>query len=123
MARGQIKMSRGDTTVFTVTAVDVNGAALPLTGGVIWFTGKASAEDTDAEAVFQHYSPDHGIVLTDATNGIATITMAAIDTSGLDGDTTLEYDVQLVDSLGGVQTLARGQLKVISDITQNVEVV
>ena len=117
MARGALKMYRGDTTSFTVTCSDDEGGVLDITGAVLWFTAKNNPTDTDAQAVFQHYSPSNGIVLTDAANGIATITMAESDTSGLDGDTTLYWDVQCVDALGGIQTLARSVITITTDIT------
>jgi hypothetical protein len=117
MARGALKMYRGDNTPFTITCSDDEGGVLDITGGQLWFTGKNNPTDTDADAVFQHYSPDHGIVLTDAANGIATITMDEADTAGLPGDTTLWWDVQCVDALGNVQTLARSVMLILTDIT------
>lgn len=122
MARGALKMYRGDTTEFTVTAVDADGAPLDLTGAVIWMTGKVTETDTDANAQFQHNSDTiGGIALTDADSGIATITMEAADTEDLAGTTPLFYDVQCVDALGGIQTLAKGILSVLVDVTVNTE--
>ena len=122
MAKGTLKMYRGDTTEFTVAATDADGAVLDLTGAVLWFTGKLNETDTDANAQFQHNSDTiGGIELTDADQGIATITMLAADTEELTGTTLLFYDVQCVDALGGVQTLAKGQIQILVDITVNTE--
>jgi hypothetical protein len=117
MARLRLTMFRGDTAQFQIAVTDVDGHPVNLTGCSLWFTAKIDPTSLDAAAQFQKKTPSTGIAITDAANGIAVITMLAADTSSLTGDQTLECDVQLKDGTGAIQTVARGQIKVLADIT------
>jgi len=111
-----LRMYRGDTAEFRVTAKDIDGNPLNLTGASAWFTAKLSTVDPDTSAVFQKSVGD-GITVTDATGGIMMIRLAEDDTSSLSGKTVLQYDVQVRDTSNGVWTVARGTLLVEADVT------
>jgi hypothetical protein len=82
-----------------------------------YWTVKASATDTDANALYQvsitSTSTAAGQIIDGATNG-GSIEMAFIatktQTAALVPDQTYVYDVQVIDSLGQVYTLELGTI-------------
>jgi hypothetical protein len=113
-----LTMVRGDTPTFDIAVKKPDGTPLSLAGAQMWFTAKKSTMDTDLAAVFQK-TIGSGITVTDATAGLAEVTLAAADTSALPSRIILEYDVQVKDVIGGVYTIARGWLTVSGDITRS----
>ncbi len=112
-----LKMIRGDTFVFDI-AVVLNGAAVDITSGLLRMTAKWAVTDADIVAVFQLSSPASGIVITNATGGLATVTIPPADTVGLPAyTTTLAYDIQLEFSATEIYTVLRGNLIVFPDVT------
>jgi hypothetical protein len=115
-------MFRGDDQDFTLTFTKLNGTvqeAQDITGWTIWFTAKLEESDTDASAKFQKSTAaSAGIVLTDPTGGIATLSIAEADTSDLRNETILYYDVQVKDGADKIVTTEKGTLTVQVDITR-----
>lgn len=112
-----LKMVRSDTYAFEI-AVILNGAAVDLTGGVLTMTAKWDVVDLDANAVFVRSTGNGGIVVTDATGGLATVTIASANTTALPAHTVnLVYDIQLVNTLGNIYTVLNGILTVVPDVT------
>ena len=112
-----LKMYRGDTAEFRVTALDIDGNPLNLTGASAWFTAKRTTSDDDNSAVFQK-TVGNGITIIDAINGIMLVRLAEADTSSIAGKEYLEYDLQVKDTSNGVWTVARGSLLVLADVTR-----
>jgi hypothetical protein len=113
----QLSMTRGDTLIFDVAVVDINGAPVSLTGKMLIFTVKARLSDADNAAIAQKKSPASGITITNAAGGLATVTLAPSDTRNLtDQWQSLVWDLQLVDG-SNVYTVANGALQVTPDVT------
>lgn len=112
-----LRMVRGDTISFNISIV-LNGLPVDITNGVLRMTAKWSVTDEDADAIFTKTStPVDGIVITDAVNGLATITLSPADTINLpDHTVTVPYDVQL-DILGAIFTVLLGNLTILVDVS------
>lgn len=110
-------MVRGDTDVrqYQITR---DGSAVDLTGATIRVTGKEKLSDADGSAVFSLSSPASGIIIDDAVQGILTVTIAPVDTSSLNSNTSLYWDMQVTESNGRVSTPIRGRIEVVQDVTQ-----
>lgn len=105
-----ITMPRGDTRAWTVTC-SRSGAPINITGASIVMTGRLRLNDVDK--VFSRSG-----TVTDALNGVATVTMLPVDTTSLPPeDTTLVYDVELTEAGGAVSTVVSGSLVVTCDVT------
>jgi hypothetical protein len=112
----KIDMIRGDTRTITATFVDSDGSPLDLTGGTVFFTVNASSEPTDDTAAV--VSKDVSSFAA-PTTGIATITLAAADTTNVTPG-TYWYDCQFVSSGGVVTSLAKQKFVLKSDITRRI---
>ncbi len=111
-------ITRGDTIGLNV-AVSAGGTVYPLVGVKMWFTAKNSYNDPDSSAVFQK-TIGSGIVITNTTLGLATVTIDPTDTYGLPSSKTLlVYDLQVEDASGNVYTVASGNLIVLPDVTRS----
>jgi|GEM_PF-2523399 len=118
-----ISMTRGDTgTLWNLTFTEANGTTpFNLTGCALWMTAKALPTDLDAAIIFSRSTLNTGITITYATGGLASVSLAAADTSTLTtektGASALYYDVQIKDASGTVRTKIKGRLTVFLDIT------
>ncbi len=116
------RITRGDTKRFNLklTRKDANGVAQPenLTGTVLWFTAKERVSDTYANALIRKSNASlGGIVVTDAAQGLATLTISPADTSGFTQSKILRADIQLQTAGGDVETVAEGTLEIELDVT------
>ena len=112
-----ISMIRGDTYKFD-SQILLNRLPVDLTGGTVKMTAKWSLANTDGTAVFQLTSSGTGIVITNATQGQITVTIASNKTSSLPSKKVeLPYDIQFVDSSGAVYTVLYGTLTILPDAT------
>ena len=113
-----LRMTRARTAVFSI-AVLQNGAPLNVTGKTLYFTAKFKVQDADAAAVVKK-STGSGIVVTDAPNGLATLTINPADTAALAEKNTqrLVCDVALKDG-ANVYELDSGTLDVAGNVTQD----
>jgi hypothetical protein len=127
LAGTAITAERGDTLAVNVTGLGV------LTGRTkLWFTVKRSDSDADTAAVIQieesaglvylngaaATSGQGSLVVTDATVGNVTITLAAAASATLDiPSPAWGYDIQVLDATG-VHTLSAGAFAVTADRTR-----
>lgn len=111
MASTDIKVFKGDDVTFTVTITDENGAAVDLTGGVLWFTVKKNKTDSDSDALIQKQVSSH----TTPTGGITAITLTDTDTNQTASQ--YFYDIQFVNSTSDVTTYGVGNFIILQDVT------
>lgn len=100
---------KGDTLSLSINVVDNAGAAVDITGAIITFTAKSSANATTtvlSQSVSAHVNP---------TAGISLITVSAADMNIASG--SYVYDIQLRMASGSVSTIARGLLTILKDVT------
>jgi len=118
----KLRMTRGNTASFLITAVDSTGQPLDLTGAGLWFTVKKRLSDSDVDAVIQKTTDGGGITVSDnPMSGLATIAIDPDDTSGLSTlGQTLHWDLQIVGNTGDIYTLAIGLLRVVPDVTESI---
>lgn len=110
------QITKGDTPTFNV-AVTQGGSVFSLVGCSMWFTAKYAYRDLDAAAVFQK-TIGAGITVTNAALGLATVTLAAIDTSPLAAvKVLLVWDLQVRTAGGKTYTVSSGNLIVFPDVT------
>lgn len=105
---------RGDTYVES-WAITLNGSAVDLTGGKLYFTLKSGYAVADPGSL-QLTSPSSGITIDNAAGGLATMTITATQTAALTPGAYV-YDIQFKDSNGKVTTFARGIATVDYDVT------
>jgi hypothetical protein len=111
---------RGDTIILPVwEARDQRGVLIPLTSASIWFTAKVDLSDADHEPpTIQRSTAAGGVVVVDADLGLYQITVNALDTQNLEGDTAFLFDVQVHTITSIVATVKRGVLTVVEDVTR-----
>jgi hypothetical protein len=117
MSRFNVSAKRGDTIRLLITCTRA-GSPVNLTGASIWATFKRSISDTDAAATTIQKTLDNGIVVTDAANGLAVVTLDPADTASLTKETTFEGDIQVREADGIVTTVADGSLFIALDVTR-----
>jgi hypothetical protein len=109
-------MTRGDDVSWACTAT-LSGDPYDLASCALYFTGKSKFTDDDASAIFQKSIGD-GIVVTNPTQGLFTVSLVPGDTTALSKvRTMLVWDLELVDSAGKTYTLNSGNLVVNPDVT------
>jgi hypothetical protein len=127
LAGSDLTIQRGDTLTISLTGLGNISARTKL-----WFGLKSSASDTDAaakvrieETIGLEYingasgTPANGsIVVTNATTGAATITLAAVESAKLSIATDWIYDVQMMTAAGVVTTLTSGWAEVVGDVVR-----
>ena len=100
----------GDTGVFNVTVLDRNGVAQDITGA----TARFVISRRQGQAVPDYIATtSDDITITDATNGLLTVTVPATDTAPLHG--AYRWELQLTDVAGRVSTVAYGTVTFITD--------
>lgn len=119
MTNDNLEITRGDDKIWilTVSRKDT-GAVVDITDCDLFFTVRDSPDGT---ILFQKTSdPAAGIVLTDPTHGVAEITVDYDDTDGL-GNKKAEYifDVEIIKSTGKIETVCKGKLTILQDITHS----
>lgn len=114
-------MYRGNTQRFPLTIEDEDGTPIPLTGAKVWFTGKKSITDLDADAVFRLTTDvGGGITVLDADAGLVVATLQPSHTTSLPVGklTQLFYDWKIKDAAGEIRTLRTGTILVRPIVTQ-----
>ena len=94
------------TTVVVRIPVKTDGAPQDLTGGVVYFEGNPQG----GGSAIAYNSPSSGIVLTDATGGIATLTIPHTATSSLTVKTIYDFDIWFKNAAGERYPLCRGTM-------------
>ena len=114
-----LEITRGDTSALNVTCYQSDGVtALNITGYTLWWTAKNRDGDADP-GVIQKTTTGGGVTITNAVGGLATVNLAAADTSGL-GGVLLLWDLQAKDAGGNITTLASGTVTITADITRAI---
>lgn len=116
----KLSMFRGDSAIFEMACKQSDGSPLDLTSGSLFFTGKHSSRQLDADAVFQKDTNNNGILISDGPGGIAHVTLAPSDTADIYAPSILSWDLQYVTSGGMVFTLLAGTLLVKADVTRAI---
>lgn len=111
-------MYRGDAAQFNIECKNPDGSPLDPSPGTLFFTAKSSHRQSDDDAAFSKITGS-GISITDAPNGVATVTLAPSDTDLLYAPSVLLWDLQYVTAGGAPITLAAGTLMVRPDITRS----
>lgn len=111
-----IEMTRGDTRIWKIAVTDPDtGAVVDLTGRTLAFMAKRQPADADGAATISK-AIGAGIVVTNAAQGLAELTLLPQDTNTLPNrDLWLYWDLQMIAG-GDVFTLNSGRLKVTSEI-------
>lgn len=119
----RVDIISGDTKVITFTIKDKDGAVVDITGAtpIDFKVGKrppGREKIYGRETVTAEFSKSltNGITITDATNGVLTVTIAPTDTKDMAGD--FIYEAQLTDASGNVGTFAQGQFRVQGDLIE-----
>jgi hypothetical protein len=103
-----LSMYRGDDRTLTITADQ------SLTGSEITFTARGKRREDSPVLIVK--TTDDGIVIGDPAT-TAVVTLDAEDTEDLTPG-SLWWDVEVVDALGKVHTVAEGRLRVRLDATR-----
>jgi len=106
---------RGDTNLYDLTAKQASGAALNLTGVSLWFTIKRNAWEADPGVVQK--TVGSGINVTDAVNGLFTVTLDPNDTKDIEPG-RYSWDCQVKETTGRVTTVDRGDFFLMPDYTR-----
>ncbi len=111
-------MVRENTYIMENQAIqESDNLALDLTGCTLTLTAKFNQSDPDDEAVFILASPSNGIVITDATGGLYTVTIPKEATTEVPKIKTILY-FDILYTLGDLAfTILRGQFVVLPNIT------
>ena len=108
-----ITRHRGDTRRIQRT-VKENGVAIPITDWTFLLTISREEDPVDTvEQIAQIIG-----VITDAANGVVDFTPLAKDVDWVGGNF---FDIEAVDSDGGISTLDKGQFTLLQDITKDPE--
>ncbi len=102
----------------TVTQGSNPPVVVDLTGKVLWFFAKFSISDPDSKAAVRKNSTTvGGITVTDAVNGLATLTLDPADTDRipLKASTQLMCDLVLIDGINKYE-LDTGTLTIVGNI-------
>lgn len=118
-----LEMVSGDSKVITFTIKDKTGAVVDITSAtpIKFKVGKRIGgleRHYGHETVTAEFTKDltAGISITDATNGVLTVTLAPTDTKNMAGD--FIYEAELTDASGNVGTFAQGPFRVIGDLIE-----
>lgn len=113
---------RGDTIVYDLTFARAGAGAGWMGGGAVWFTAKLSTVDPDSDTILDGSTENGRIawVNDQAAQPTATLTLgpdAYPDLLlGQTGGVTLQYDVQIRDAAGRVETLQYGEIVILPDV-------
>lgn len=112
-ARDLDPLVRGDDWALKLV-ITSQGSVVDVTGYTYWMTLKSDADMADPGDLQVSATP---LSTEDAEAGIVYI-LAAKSSTGQLTPANYHYDIQQVDSLGNVQTLMIGRVRVVKDITR-----
>lgn len=107
-----LRVRARDTLSYDFTVKKADGTPQPLGGATLRFMAKRRRADPDNLAAITASSPASGLVITDAPNGKASLSVSV----ALDGPSAYFWELQMTDSLGAVKTLEGGRLIVLPDV-------
>lgn len=108
-----VTVPKGDDVSIRVTITDSpdgGGSAIDLTGSNVEWVLK-SYPDSSTE-ILSEDSDSGSITLTDAANGVATLTLTDTETSTLDRGVVYHHEFDVVDSAGLRSTVCVGEFSV-----------
>jgi hypothetical protein len=105
-----LKQIQGDTKTFTVTVYDSDGSLYDLTGYTVRFTVKDDKDTVDGSASISKTGN-----VTDAENGVFTVSLTNTDTNITAG--IYYYDFQIDNGSSIVKTVESGIFQVVQDVT------
>lgn len=115
-----IDLIHGTTRVLDVAVTDDDGVAVDITGSALHFTVKPDWLSADSAAVISKATGD-GIAITDATGGLATITIDADDWASVENEPArYVYGLVEKDSSDRVWRLDTGTLLVAPAVLETV---
>lgn len=109
-----VTMHSGDSKTLTVTVYKdtAHTVVKDITGATVKYEARRNANSRGTATIVK--SVGSGIVLTDPTNGVFVVTLAATDTNGLSGD--FYHEAEVTDAGGDKQTAMTGTLTISKDI-------
>ena len=110
-----ITVEQGATFERTITVAD-DGVARDISGYTIRMQVRKRRSDTDTFLDIDTTSGE--IAITDAANGIFTITLSATTTAALAEVSGYRYDLELEDGSGVVTRLLEGSFRVSAEVTR-----
>lgn len=115
-----IEIHRGDDRLLTLTVKDEAGVVVDINGATMtWIitaidVALAITQPKKGSTPIETKTVGNGITLTDALNGVLTITLDSADTTGQVAPTTFYHELQMV--LGGfTTTLMYGKLSLVRE--------
>ncbi len=109
-----IKIVQGDTASFVLTIKDLDNTVVDLTGGTVKFRIVEDVTDAEGSALYV----DNSVTLSDATNGQATVTIAAATTIGY-AVGGYHWQVEYIDAAAAVSHSYTDTLVVLKSIYSN----
>lgn len=106
MIEENLSIVYADTGVFQATLSDQAGAPINDAGAVYEMTAKRAYTDADAAAIFK-------VTASQATPGVAFLTVAPANTASLTPLAVLLYDIRVKETGGRVTTISRGTFSVL----------
>jgi len=108
----QLSVYRGDTFSRSLFFTNVSGAAIDITGWIVFFTVKKNEEDLDTAAIISKDIDTH----TNPGLGLSSISLSKDDT---DVDPyAYWYDIQIKTGTGEIRTIMKDKFTVHTDITR-----
>jgi hypothetical protein len=108
-----IEVVQGDDTSIVLTLKKASGSVYDLTDCTIFATVKRDSQDADSSALISTI-----LVSAAPTNGQATWNITDLETKYMSG--LYKYDIQMVNNIGNVSTLQRGDFLVTQDVTKRI---
>jgi hypothetical protein len=107
-SRTNFTIGQGTTWSVTVTYTDVTGTAIDLTGYSVRAEMKRNFSDSTAAQTIT-------CTLTDAENGVITLSLTAAQTKLLSGDYL--YDLEIQSAGGAISRLLNGTITIDKEVT------
>jgi len=104
-----IKIMRGDTEIFVITLTNPDSTPINLTGSVFASQIRYEYDSTTVAASFN-------CVITDAVNGVVTLTLPAASSVALNSGAAY-WDLQRNES-GVINTILSGKCTILADVTR-----
>ena len=105
----------GDQLVLPITTRDNDGALVDLTGASARFAMARQERSTVLDIDSEASPPTATVILTDAVNGLITVTMTDENTDVLEGD--FYYECKVTDNAGQEVVVARGWISFAINLT------
>lgn len=118
VGRYDFEIRQGGTFTRTITWTDNSTPGVPI--DITGYTIRSQIRQTLTDTSFlleMSTGVDARIAITDAVNGVFTITVSATDTAALDFGTAI-YDLEMVSPGGVVTPLLEGVVTLVREVTR-----